>query len=43
MEKIEIGCDAPDFTLMDTNGNEIRLSDYESKKIVLLSLIRGFA
>ena len=40
---IEIGVTAPDFTLVDINGNEIRLSGYEGKKIVLLSLIRGFA
>ena len=42
-KNIEIGITAPDFTLVDINGNEIHLSGYEGKKIVLLSLIRGFA
>ena len=42
-KNIEIGITAPDFTLVDINGNEIHLSGYEDKKIVLLSLIRGFA
>lgn len=42
-KNIEIGITAPDFTLVDINGNEIHLSGYEGRKIVLLSLIRGFA
>lgn len=42
-EKIEMGGYAPDFALLDINANEIRLSNYRGKKIVLLSLIRGFA
>ncbi|MGQ9666934.1 MAG: redoxin domain-containing protein [Anaerolineae bacterium] len=33
---------APDFYLVDTQGNEIRLSDYRGKKHVLLVLNRGF-
>lgn len=33
---------APDFSLVDTQGNEIRLSDYRGKKHVLLVLNRGF-
>ncbi len=33
---------APDFTLVDTHGNEVRLSDYRGKKHVLLVLNRGF-
>lgn len=33
---------APDFTLMDTQGKTIRLSDYRGKKHVLLVLNRGF-
>ena len=32
---LEVGMKAPDFTLMDQNGQEIRLSDYLGKKIVL--------
>jgi peroxiredoxin len=42
-KNIEIGLKAPDFTLVDTKENVIRLSNYEEKKIILLSLIRGFA
>ncbi len=33
---------APDFTLVDTQGNEVRLSDFRGKKHVLLVLNRGF-
>lgn len=33
---------APDFILMDTQGNAIRLSDYRGRKHVLLVLNRGF-
>lgn len=31
----ELGSEAPDFTLTDMNGNEITLSDYRGKKVVL--------
>lgn len=34
---------APDFVLTDTDGNEIRLSDFRGKKFVVLSFLRGFA
>lgn len=33
---------APDFVLTDTQGNEVRLSDFRGKKHVLLVLNRGF-
>jgi len=33
---------APDFTLPDHQGQEVRLSDYRGKKNVLLVLNRGF-
>jgi peroxiredoxin len=33
---------APDFTLMDFNGNEIRLSNFRGKKNILLVFNRGF-
>lgn len=32
---IEVGKKAPDFTLMDQDGNKIKLSDYKGKPIVL--------
>lgn len=32
---IEIGAKAPDFTLQDTNGNAVSLSDFKGKKVVL--------
>lgn len=38
--KIEI---APDFTLTDTHGDEISLSQFRGKKFVVLSFLRGFA
>ena len=37
------GTKAVDFTLLDTRGEEIRLSSYEGKKHVVLVLMRGFA
>ena len=42
-KNIEIGTPAPDFALIDIKENEIQLSDYEGKKTILLTLIRGFA
>ncbi len=36
MSKIEIGRQAPDFTLYDTEKNKITLSDFRGKKNVLL-------
>ena len=33
---------APDFALTDTNGNEIRLSDFRAKKNIVLTFLRGF-
>ena len=32
---IELGSKAPDFSLKDKNGNDVRLSDFIGKKIVL--------
>ena len=32
---LEIGTKAPDFALLDKNGEMVRLSDYIGKKIVL--------
>ncbi len=33
---------APDFTLVDTHGAEVSLSDYRDKKHVVLIFNRGF-
>jgi peroxiredoxin len=33
---------APDFTLPDLNGNQVRLSDFREKKVVVLAFLRGF-
>ncbi|AOZ93555.1 thioredoxin-dependent thiol peroxidase [Paenibacillus crassostreae] len=35
MEALEIGCVAPEFTLMASNGREVSLSDYRGRKLVL--------
>ena len=32
---IDIGAKAPDFTLQDTNGNAVSLSDFKGRKVVL--------
>lgn len=32
---LEVGMKAPDFTLLDQNGNSVSLSDYRGKKVVL--------
>ncbi len=39
--KIELNCPAPDFVLADFNGNEVKLSEYQGKT-VLLVFNRGF-
>jgi peroxiredoxin len=36
---IEVGSEAPDFTLTDTEGNEFNLSDYEGEKVVVLEFM----
>ena len=36
VEQVEIGGEAPDFTLKDTDGNEFNLSDYEGDKVLVL-------
>ena len=38
----EAGKMAPDFTLLDVNGNKIRLSEYRERSSVLLVFNRGF-
>ena len=42
MARIEVNTPAPDFSLPDFQGREIRLSDYRGQKNVLLVFNRGF-
>ena len=43
MSQVEINAVAPDFTLDDFNGKEVKLSDFKGRKNVLLVLNRGLA
>lgn len=42
MSKVELNTSAPDFTLADYQGNQIRLSDFKDQSIVLLVFNRTF-
>ena len=39
---IKIGIEAPDFELLDTDGNSVKLSRFREVKTVLLAFLRGF-
>lgn len=41
-KKLESKSAAPDFTLNDTQGHPVSLSDYRGKQPVLLVFTRGF-
>jgi peroxiredoxin len=43
MSKIQTNIPAPDFTLADFRGHPVSLSDFQSRKNVLLVFNRGFA
>ncbi len=40
--RVELNRPAPDFTLTDFKGIEVRLSDFQNKRNVLLVFNRGF-
>ena len=42
MAKIDEATTAPDFTLTDTQGQSVTLSDYQGDKHVVLAFNRGF-
>jgi peroxiredoxin len=42
MAKIQEATTAPDFALIDTQGQSVTLSDYRGKKHVVLVFNRGF-
>ena len=42
MAKIHEGSTAPDFTLTDTQGKSVTLSDYLGRRHVVLVFNRGF-
>jgi peroxiredoxin (alkyl hydroperoxide reductase subunit C) len=42
MAKLQVGVVAPDFTLTDTMGQHVSLSDYRGHKHVILVFNRGF-
>ncbi|MDX9888687.1 MAG: hypothetical protein RBS51_05415 [Anaerovoracaceae bacterium] len=42
MKNIEINKPARDFTMLDVNGKEFRLSQFKGEKNVYLVLNRGF-
>ena len=41
-KRIELNQPAPDFSLTDSNGQQVSLSDFHSKANVLLVFNRGF-
>ena len=38
-DTIEVGTEAPDFTLVDPDGNEFSLSDFEGEKVIVLEFM----
>lgn len=39
---VPVGSKAPDFTLLNWDGTEVSLSDYNESKCVILVFLRGF-
>jgi cytochrome oxidase Cu insertion factor (SCO1/SenC/PrrC family) len=42
LERIKVGAAAPDFTLLDQDGQAVTLSSYRGKKPVVLVFYRGY-
>ena len=42
MAQVELNAPAPDFSLVDYEGNEVSLSQFKEKQHVLLVFNRGF-
>ena len=42
LERVQVGASAPDFTLEDMDGKRITLSQFRSKKKVVLVFYRGY-
>jgi peroxiredoxin len=40
--KLLKGQEAPDFELTDVNGDQVHLSDFRNKKVIVLAFLRGF-
>ena len=43
MPKVTLNTPAPDFSLQNTQGETVRLSDFRGKSHILLVFNRGFA
>jgi len=42
LERVKTGAPAPDFTLQDLDGKRVTLSQFRSKKKVVLVFYRGY-
>ncbi len=42
LERVRAGVEAPDFTLEDQDGKQVRLSGYRGNKTVVLVFYRGY-
>ncbi|MDY6973611.1 MAG: hypothetical protein SV775_14990 [Thermodesulfobacteriota bacterium] len=42
MDKVMVNTKAPEFTLNDSNGNEVSLSDFKDRTNLLIVFNRGF-
>ena len=42
MARVELNTQAPEFTLLDFDGNRVSLSDFTGRKNVLVVFNRGF-